>query len=136
MVERDPLVRDLLVASLSDVGYGLRCFDDGATALAAIQAEPPALVVLEILVPRLDGLTLCRAIKLAPGTSHIPVLVLSGLDGQDRARLAGADAFMAKPIDPRQVVAAAAKLMGLPGPGVSRVHGPNSSPSGPPTLVC
>ena len=111
IVERDRHVRELLTEFLGEAGYALRCFDDGAAALAAVQAEPPSLVILEILVPKLDGLGLCRAIKLAPATSHIPVLVLSVLNANDRAHLAGADAFMLKPIDPSRLLAAVARVV-------------------------
>lgn len=111
IVERDRHVLELLVDFLGEAGYPLRCFDDGATALAAVQAEPPGLVILEILVPRLDGLALCRAIKLAPGTSHIPVLVLSLLNARDRAHLAGADDFMLKPIEQTRLLAIVARLV-------------------------
>ena len=111
IVERDRHVRELLTEFLGEAGYALRCFDDGAAALAAVQGEPPSLVILEILVPKLNNLKLCRAIKLAPRTSHIPVLVLSILNANDRAHLAGADAFMLKPIDPSRLLAAVARIV-------------------------
>ncbi len=114
VVERDRHVRELLVEFLEPAGYVLRLFDDGATALAAVQAQAPALVILEILVPKLDGLGLCRAIKLAPATSDIPVLVLSILSANDRAHLAGADAFMLKPIEESRLLAAVQRLIVRP----------------------
>lgn len=104
-------MRELLHEFLAPTGHTLRCFDDGATALAAVQAQRPDLVILEILVPKLDGLGLCRAIKLAPATSDTPVLVLSVLGASDRARLAGADAFMLKPIERGRLLAAVERLL-------------------------
>ncbi len=114
IVERDRHVVELLREFLGDAGYPLFCFEDGATALAAVQLERPALVILEIMVPKLDGLTLCRAIKLAPGTSHIPVLVLSLLNARDRAHLAGADEFMLKPIEHARLLAAVGRFVARP----------------------
>ncbi|MBA3545651.1 MAG: response regulator [Nannocystis sp.] len=114
VVERDRHVRELLVEFLEPAGYALRLFEDGAAALAAVQAHAPALVILEILVPKLDGLGLCRAIKLAPATSDIPVLVLSVLSANDRAHLAGADAFMMKPIEETRLLAAVQRLIVRP----------------------
>lgn len=114
IVERDPHVRELLGEFLGEAGYPFRNFDDGVNALAAIRAEPPAMIILEILVPKLDGLTLCRSIKLAPATSHIPVLVLSLLNARDRAHLAGADEFMLKPIEQSRLIAAVERLIAGP----------------------
>ena len=110
VIERDRHVRELLVEFLGSAGYALQLFDEGVTALAAVRSQPPALVILEILVPKLDGLTLCRAIKLAPATSDIPVLVLSVLNASDRAHLAGADGFMLKPIEQRRLLATVERL--------------------------
>lgn len=114
VVERDRHVRALIVDFLTPAGYALRLFDDGVTALAAVKAEMPALVILEILVPKLDGLGLCRAIKLAPATSDIPVLVLSMLSANDRAHLAGADAFMMKPIEQSRLLTTVQSLIARP----------------------
>lgn len=110
VIERDRHVRELLIEFLGSAGYALELFDEGVTALAAVRSQPPALVILEILVPKLDGLTLCRAIKLAPATSDIPVLVLSVLNASDRAHLAGADGFMLKPIEQRRLLATVERL--------------------------
>lgn len=114
VVERDRHVRDLLIEFLEPAGFAVRCFEDGVAALAAVQAKAPALVILEILVPKLDGLGLCRAIKLAPATSEIPVLVLSILSANDRAHLAGADGFMLKPIEQGRLLAAVERLTDRP----------------------
>lgn len=111
VVERDRHVRDLIVEFLEPAGFMLRLFDDGVAALAAVRAQAPSLVILEILVPKLDGLGLCRAIKLAPATSDIPVLVLSMLSAHDRAHLAGADGFMLKPIEQGRLLAAVQRLV-------------------------
>ena len=111
VVERDKHVRELLQAFLAVPGYTLQFFDDGATALDQIRERRPQLVILEILVPKLDGLGLCRQIKLAPALSDTPVMVLSVLNALDRARLAGADAFMLKPLDRQRLTATVAQLL-------------------------
>jgi DNA-binding response OmpR family regulator len=114
IVERDRHVRELLLAFLDSPVYTLEFFDDGETALAAIWERRPRLVILEILVPRLDGLGLCRQVKLSPALSDTPVLVLSILNAHDRARLAGADAFMLKPLDRQRLVATVESLLAPP----------------------
>lgn len=114
VVERDRHVRGLLTDFLGPAGYTLQFFDDGAAALAAVQARPPDLVVLEILVPKLDGLALCRAIKLAPTTRDVQVLVLSILSARDRAARAGADDFMLKPIERGRLLRAVEQRFAAP----------------------
>jgi DNA-binding response OmpR family regulator len=111
VVERDAHVRELLLLFLESPLYTLTFFDDGEAALAEIRARRPDLVILEILVPRLDGLGLCRKIKLSPALSDTPVLVLSMLNAHDRAKMAGADAFMLKPLDRRRLLAAVESLL-------------------------
>lgn len=110
-VERDKHVRTLLREFLGPAGHTLSFFDDGLSALAAVQESPPDLLILEILVPKLDGLGLCRAVRAAPALKATPVLVLSILSAGDRARLAGADAFMLKPIERGRLVHVVERLL-------------------------
>jgi CheY-like chemotaxis protein len=91
-------VRDLMGAFLAPLGCQIVFAEDGLTALDLVRELRPALVITEMLLPRMDGLTLCRTIKLSPGTSDIPVVVLSVIDAGQRASLAGADAFVLKPL--------------------------------------
>lgn len=111
VVERDKHVRELLQAFLAGPNSTLQFFEDGETALDQIWARRPQLVILEILVPKLDGLGLCRKIKLSPALSDTPVLVLSVLNAHDRAKLAGADAFMLKPLDRQRLGAVVERLL-------------------------
>lgn len=120
VVERDKHVRELLQAFLAAPQNTLQFFDDGETALDQIWARRPHLVILEILVPKLDGLGLCRKIKLSPALSDTPVLVLSILNAHDRANLAGADAFMLKPLDRQRLSSV-----------VERLLNPSSTSAGP-----
>ena len=104
VVERDPYVRELEAFFLNDAGYAVDFVADGIAALAAARDRKPAIVVTEILVPMLDGLALCRAIKQDPALSGTVVLVFSILAAHGRAREAGADAFLMKPLAERQLV--------------------------------
>lgn len=79
----------------------------------------PRIVVTEILVPRLDGLSLCRALKSDPKTRSILVLVFSHLHAEDRAKEAGADAFMIKPIDEEYLIDIVSRLLELSGEGAA-----------------
>jgi CheY-like chemotaxis protein len=111
VVERDPYVRELEAFFLNDAGFSVDFVADGAAALARARERKPAIVVTEILVPQLDGLALCRAIKDDPALSSTVVLVFSILAAHGRAREAGADAFLMKPLAERQLVQTVRELL-------------------------
>jgi DNA-binding response OmpR family regulator len=115
VVERDPYVRELEAFFLDDAGYSVDFVADGVAALAAARERKPAIVVTEILVPQLDGLALCRAIKNDPALSGTVVLVFSILAAHGRAREAGADAFLMKPLAERQLVHTVRELLATHG---------------------
>ncbi|HUS12068.1 MAG TPA: response regulator [Pyrinomonadaceae bacterium] len=98
VVDKDVHVRKLLTEFLSDSGYVLRFFDDGYAALDAARLNPPALIITEILVPKLDGLSLCRLVKGDYSMASVNVMVLSVLSGEVRAQQSRADRFLTKPI--------------------------------------
>jgi DNA-binding response OmpR family regulator len=104
VVERDPHVRDLEQFFLNEAGYGVEFAADGLAALAMTRTLAPHIVITEILVPKLDGLALCRAIKEDPALCHTAVLVFSILSAHARAEEAGADAFLTKPLAERRLV--------------------------------
>ena len=103
-VERDPHVRQLEKYFLNEAGFDVQFATDGATALELARDLKPDIVITEVLVPKLDGLALCRAIKATAALAHTVVLVFSVLAVQERAREAGADAFLLKPLAERRLV--------------------------------
>lgn len=120
VVERDPHVRELEAFFLKEAGFAVEFADDGAMALERARKLRPHLVITEILVPRLDGLALCRQLKADPETQGIIVLIFSILTASARAREAGADAFLRKPLAEQRLVETVRQLMasrdeGLPG---------------------
>jgi CheY-like chemotaxis protein len=112
-VERNPAVQRLERFLLEKAGYEVQFVSDGVAALAQAQELCPRILVTEILVPRLDGLSLCRAIKSNPQTRSIVVLVFSHLHAEDRAVEAGADAFIVKPIDEENLIDIVSTLLKL-----------------------
>jgi CheY-like chemotaxis protein len=105
LVERDPHVRALAAQFLAEAGYRVEIAADGQEALDRVRIVDPDLVICEILVPKLDGLALCRQLKANPGTSHISILVFSILAASARAKEAGADEFMMKPLAQHRLIA-------------------------------
>ncbi|HYF23265.1 MAG TPA: PleD family two-component system response regulator [Caulobacteraceae bacterium] len=92
----------LLEAKLTAEYYDVISAPDGPTALAMAAAEQPDVVLLDVMMPGLDGFQVCRRLKDDPATRHIPVVLVTALDGrQDRLSglEAGADEFLTKPVD-------------------------------------
>jgi two-component system response regulator MprA len=104
-LERDPHVRALGTQFLIEAGHRVDFALDGLEALEKIQAHKPDLVLSEILVPKLDGLALCRRLKANPETRHIFVLILSILAASARANEAGANGFLLKPLSRHRLIA-------------------------------
>jgi len=111
VVERNPAVQRLERFFLEQAGYTVEFANDGVLALERARDLKPKIIVTEILVPRLDGLSLCRALKSDPRTRSIVVLVFSHLHAEDRALEAGADAFIVKPIDEDNLIDIVSKLL-------------------------
>jgi CheY-like chemotaxis protein len=98
VVEQDRNVRDLQFYFLTRAGFRVEFKDDGHTAFAFARHTRPALVITEILVPKCDGLTLCRQLRDDPSTRDVPVIIFSILAAAPRAAEAGARAFLRKPL--------------------------------------
>lgn len=93
---------------LSDQGYTVRCARSGSLAIKSSQVTPPDLILLDILMPQMDGYEVCRRLKQDSRTGDVPVIFLSVLDGgQDKAKAfaAGGDDYIAKPFNTDEVLA-------------------------------
>lgn len=113
VVERNPIVQRLEKYLLEQAGFSVEFASDGVTALARARELMPRILVTEILVPKLDGLGLCHALKSDEDTKHILVLVFSHLHAEDRAREAGADAFLVKPLDDDSLIETVKQLISM-----------------------
>jgi two-component system, OmpR family, response regulator len=105
VVDDDPHIRQLLVFALGKAGLASHEAADGEEALAMIAACPSDLVILDINMPRMDGLEVCRRVR---ATSTVPILFLSSRDDEIDRVLGielGADDYVVKPFSPREVVA-------------------------------
>jgi DNA-binding response OmpR family regulator len=113
VVERDPAVRELESYFLNEAGFAVEFAADGIAALKLAEEIRPHIVITEVLVPKLDGLALCRAVKKNPKLNHTVVLIFSILAVQTRAKEAGADAFLMKPLAERRLVETVRELLAL-----------------------
>jgi two-component system response regulator BaeR len=105
IVEDEPELAALVADYATAAGYQATVFGDGALALEAIRRTPPALVVLDLMLPGLDGLSVCRALR---GFSDVPiVMVTARVEEIDRLMglELGADDYLCKPFSPRELMA-------------------------------
>ena len=106
VVDDDPEQRRLLGTYLTDQGYDVRCLNSGEQLMARLQSQRPDLVVLDLMLPGDDGLTLLR--RLRDGGDDLPVVMLTARgDGVDRiiGLEQGADDYLGKPFLPRELTA-------------------------------
>ena len=122
VVDDDPHIRALLVFAFEKAGMAVREAADGEEALAAVARAAPNLVVLDINMPRMDGLEVCRRLR---ATTEVPVLFLSSRDEEFDRVLGielGADDYVIKPFSPREVVARANAIMRRSAPRAAPVE--------------
>jgi two-component system, sensor histidine kinase and response regulator len=100
VVDDDPRLLHVVTTYLSIEGYEVMTAADGEEALRSVQDMRPSLIVLDVMMPGMDGIETCRRIKQDPLTSDIPVLLFTALNRDEdveSGRAAGADRFISKP---------------------------------------
>jgi CheY-like chemotaxis protein len=90
-------IRLLLVRALTNDGHAVIEAADGERALELLITEQFGVAVLDVMMPGIDGLTLCRTLREAPGLGHLAIVVASAATSEVAALAAGADAFLSKP---------------------------------------
>src|SRR3989454_7158919 len=107
VVDDVPANRELLEGHLIELGYDGGQARDGYEALEAVAAEEPALVLLDIDMPGLDGMAVCERLKAHPVRRLIPIVILTASSDREtrlRGIAAGADDFLSKPFDPKELL--------------------------------
>jgi len=107
VVDDEPPIRDLCRVSLELRGYEVHEAVDGEDGLERLRALQPDVVLLDVMMPKLDGWATLAAIAADPTVRHVPVVLMTALsDDTDRRRAAeaGVASFVAKPFDPQQLV--------------------------------
>jgi two-component system phosphate regulon response regulator PhoB len=108
IVEDEPDIRDLLVFHLEREGYQVTKSKTGPEALRSARSSPPDLVLLDIMLPEMDGLEVCRRLRQDPATQGLPIVMLTAR-GDEVDRILGlelgADDYVVKPFSPRELVA-------------------------------
>lgn len=125
-MDDDPTVTEVVAGYLDRAGFTVDRAADGPGALARAAANPPDLVVLDLMLPGLDGLTVCRRLREA-GPVPVPVVMLTARgDEEDRVLglEVGADDYVTKPFSPRELVLRVASVL-------RRTNGPPPGPAAP-----
>jgi len=99
VVDDDSNIRSLLQQELSEAGYRVRLAEDGRKALALIREEMPGLVILDVMMPEMNGFDVAAVLKNDPVTMDIPIIILSILEDKERGFRLGVDRYLTKPID-------------------------------------
>lgn len=106
-VEDDPVARAILRQALHRLGHEVVEAQDGNEALRLLEAEPVRVIVSDWLMPELDGLGLCRAVRGRTGVDYVYFILLTGqspdIDNQREAAEAGVDDFLTKPLDVQEI---------------------------------
>ena len=108
VVEDDPDIAQLVAHYLEKAGFSTELLANGREALAAIAARPPDVIVLDLMLPQVDGLEICRVVRGNAATAAIPIIMLTAR-AEESDRIVGleigADDYLAKPFSPNELVA-------------------------------
>ena len=99
VVDDDSNIRSLLQQELTEAGYKVRLAEDGRKALTLIREETPGLVILDVMMPEMNGFDVAAVLRNDPSTMDIPIIILSILEDKERGFRLGVDRYLTKPID-------------------------------------
>jgi excisionase family DNA binding protein len=114
IVDDDARLREFVRVNLEMDGYSVREAASAAEGLAALEEEPPDLILLDVMMPEVDGWEMLRRVRERHGVDSIPVIMFSGKVDERTAETAeerGAQAFIGKPFDPQQLIQSTKQLL-------------------------
>src|SRR5688572_24972971 len=106
VVEDDPDIAELIRHYLERAGHSVECLSSGAAVMPRLRHDIPELVVLDLMLPELDGLMVCQAMRTEPRTAAIPIIMVTArADEADRISglELGADDYVTKPFSPKEL---------------------------------
>jgi len=117
IVDDDQDMVEMLTFTLEGSGFSVTAAADGVTALKMAQSLPLDLILLDLVLPELDGFTVCETLRRRRATAHIPILMLTGLTSQLNRYAgmeSGANAYITKPLTSVELLVAINALLGSP----------------------
>jgi CheY-like chemotaxis protein len=107
VVDDEPLTQDLLRLMLEPAGFRVTGAEHGLEALQKIQQSKPDIMILDVMMPHMDGITVCRKVRSNPETADLPIVMLSGkthLNAVEEGIEAGANRYLAKPMSRNDLI--------------------------------
>jgi len=117
VVDDDPVIQKLLQVNFEMEGYRVITASDGVEGLDRARSERPDIVILDVMMPKMNGLEVASALKGDPATSSIPIILLSAKAQEadvQAGRQTGAEDYVTKPFDPLELLERVARLVGEP----------------------
>jgi twitching motility two-component system response regulator PilG len=117
VVDDSPTVRKIVQITLQRENIRVVTAGDGLSALAAVSDTQPDLILLDIVLPRMDGYNICHLVRNNPEYRDLPIIMLSGKDGifdKMRGRLAGSTEYITKPFDSTELVQSVRRYLDTP----------------------
>jgi len=113
-VDDEPEAVELVEFNLKQAGYAVTTAADGAEALKKAHAQPPNLIVLDVMLPEMDGFEACKVLRLDPATAKVPIIMLTAKAAEIDRVLGlelGADDYLTKPFSPRELLLRIKKIL-------------------------
>ena len=114
IIEDEPDISVLVVHYLTQEGYKVNTCADGIEGLRRVKADRPDLLILDLMLPELDGLEICKRLRTDPKTSNLPIIMLTA-KGEESDKIVGlelgADDYLTKPFSPKELVARVKALL-------------------------
>ena len=114
IVDDEPDVVEVLKIRFQSEGYDVISEDDGVRGLNLARKEKPDLIILDVMLPNLDGYQICRMLKFDNTYKNIPIIMFTaraGTEDKAKAEKAGADAYIVKPFEPKTLLTKAKELL-------------------------
>ena len=114
VVDDEPEAVELVEFNLKQAGYAVVTASDGAEALKKAHAQTPDLIVLDVMLPEMDGFEICKTLRLEPSTARVPIIMLTAKAAEIDRVLGlelGADDYLTKPFSPRELLLRVKKIL-------------------------
>lgn len=118
-MDDEPEAVELVEFNLKQAGYAVSTAGDGAEALKKAHAQPPDAVILDVMLPEMDGFEACKILRLDPATARVPIIMLTAKAAEIDRVLGlelGADDYLTKPFSPRELLLRVKKILARGGP--------------------
>src|SRR4051794_32716959 len=126
VVEDDHDIAALIAHYLEEAGHTVSRLSSGTAVLSTLRAAPADLVILDLMLPGMDGLLICQALRADPATAGVPIIMLTAR-GEEADKIAGlelgADDYVTKPFSPKELVARVAARLRRVGPAAGEADG-------------